>query len=118
MATSDEDVSAEFLATAASFIQWGGGRRARAPSRPARERVALFPDLTAEEEQAELEAARAWRGGGFGARGGGRGVRGGGRGSAADCAGRGGPGDPGGPALPAPNERVSPRLEGACTFPP
>ena len=25
------------------------------------ERVALFPDLTAEEEQSELEAARAWR---------------------------------------------------------
>src|SRR6202167_6707788 len=61
MVTSDQDVSAEFLAAAADFIAAAAGRRARTPSRPAAERVALFPDLTPEEEQAELEAARAWR---------------------------------------------------------
>ena len=52
MATSDEDVPAEFLAAAAGFIQAAVTRRVGPTSAPAPERVALFPDLTPEEEQA------------------------------------------------------------------
>ena len=59
--TPDEDVPAEFLAAAASFIRVALARRTGTTSAPGPERVALFPDLTPEEEQAELEAARAWR---------------------------------------------------------
>jgi alkylation response protein AidB-like acyl-CoA dehydrogenase len=101
MATSDEAVSAEFLAAAANFTQAAAGRRARTPSRPAPERVALFPDLTAEEEQAELEAARAWRQERF-------------------DAGYGwlsGPVEHGGAGLSAAHERAYLRLERACTTP-
>jgi alkylation response protein AidB-like acyl-CoA dehydrogenase len=68
--TTDEEVTAEFLAAAESFIQAAVARGAGAASPPAAERVALFPDLTTEEEQAELAGARAWRrerfDGGFG----------------------------------------------------
>src|SRR5580658_9026820 len=96
MVTSDLDVSAEFLAAAAA------GRRTRTPSRPAAERVALFPDLTPEEEQAELEAARAWRQERF-------------------DAGFGwlsGPAEHGGAGLSAGHERAYLTLERAHPFPP
>ena len=59
--TPDEDVPAEFLAAAASFIQAAVARKTGTTPVPAPERVALFPDLTPEEEQAELATARAWR---------------------------------------------------------
>jgi alkylation response protein AidB-like acyl-CoA dehydrogenase len=102
METSEEDVSAEFLAAAASFIENAAARRATVLSGPAAERVALFPDLTAEEEQAELAAARAWRQERF-------------------DAGFGwitGPVDYGGAGLSAAHERAYLRLERACAFPP
>ena len=59
--TPDEDVPAEFRAAAASFVQAAVARGTTATSAPAPERAALFPDLTPEEERAELAAARAWR---------------------------------------------------------
>ena len=102
MVTSDQDVSAEFLAAAADFVAAAAGRRARTPSRPAAERVALFPDLTAEEEQAELEAARAWRQERFDA----------GFGWLSGSA------EYGGAGLSAGHERAYLKLERASTFPP
>ena len=108
----DEDVPAEFLAAAAGFIQAAaaqrrrdaGGRDAGAAgaSAPARERVALFPDLTPQEEQAELAAARAWRQERF-------------------DAGFGwlsGPAEYGGAGLSAAHERAYLRLERGHAFPP
>ena len=60
--TPDEAVPADFLTAAASFIQAAAARRAAGiAAAPVPERVALFPDLMPEEEQAELAAARAWR---------------------------------------------------------
>ena len=100
--TSDEDVPAGFLAAAASFIQAAAARRTGTTSAPAPERVALFTDLTPQEEQAELEAARAWRQERF-------------------DAGFGwlsGPVEYGGAGLSAAHERAYYKLERARTFPP
>ena len=101
--TPDEAVPADFLAAAASFIQAAVARRSTGiTSEPAPERVALFPDLTPEEEQAELAAARAWRQERF-------------------DAGFGwlsGPAEYGGAGLSAAHERAYLRLERAHTFPP
>ena len=99
--TPDDDVPAAFLAAAASFIQAAAERRRGAAGAPARERVALFPDLTPEEEQAELAAARAWRQERF-------------------DAGFGwlsGPAEYGGAGLSAAHERAYLRLERAHAFP-
>ena len=101
MATSDEDVPAEFLAAAETFIAAAAARRAGLPSAAQPDRVALFPDLTPEQEQAELEAARAWRRERF-------------------DAGFGwlsGPPEYGGAGLSAAHERAYLRLERARTFP-
>ena len=101
--TQAEDVPAEFLAAAADFIEAAAARRASAASAaPARERVALFPDLTPDEEQAELAAARAWRQERFDA----------GFGWLA------GPPAYGGAGLSSAHERAYLRLERAHTFPP
>ncbi|MFE5703929.1 acyl-CoA dehydrogenase family protein [Rhodococcus koreensis] len=59
------DVSSEFIDTARQFLesaadQWrGDGATEADASTP--ERVALFPDLTPDEEAAEMSAARSWR---------------------------------------------------------
>ena len=110
--TPEEDVPAGFLAAAAGFIEAAAarpGREAGPPDgaggsmpAPARERVALFPDLAPEEEQAELAAARAWRQERF-------------------DAGFGwlsGPVEFGGAGLSAAHERAYLRLERAHAFPP
>jgi alkylation response protein AidB-like acyl-CoA dehydrogenase len=102
--TPDEDVPAEFHAAAASFIQAAVARGTgmTSASGPAQERAALFPDLTPEQEQAELAAARAWRQERF-------------------DAGFGwlsGPVEYGGAGLPAACERAYLKLERAATFPP
>jgi len=101
MATSDENVPAEFLAAAEAFIEAAAARRAGLPSPSQPDRVALFPDLTPEQEQAELEAARTWRRERF-------------------DAGFGwlsGPPEYGGAGLSAAHERAYLRLERARTFP-
>jgi alkylation response protein AidB-like acyl-CoA dehydrogenase len=100
--TSDEDVPAEFLAEAVSFIRAAVARRTGMTSVPAPERVALFPDLTPEEEQAELEAAREWRRERFDA------------GFGWIC----GPVEYGGAGLSAAHERAYLKLERAHAFPP
>jgi alkylation response protein AidB-like acyl-CoA dehydrogenase len=105
--TPDEAVPAEFLAAAAGFIQAAVARRERdagaaGTPAPAQERVALFPDLTPEEEQAELAAARTWRQERF-------------------DAGFGwlsGPVEYGGAGLSAEHERAYLRLERGHAFPP
>lgn len=100
--TSADDVPAEFLAGAASFIQAAVARGTGTTAAPVPERVSLFPDLTPEEEQAELESARAWRQERF-------------------DAGFGwlsGPVEYGGAGLSAAHERAYLRLERGYAFPP
>jgi alkylation response protein AidB-like acyl-CoA dehydrogenase len=65
IASPEATVTAEFVASAEAFLAEHAAAHSpdideEAAAR-AKERVALFPDLSPEEEQAELAAARAWR---------------------------------------------------------
>jgi len=51
----------EFTAQASAFLERAAPRHRPATDASAPRRIALFPDLTPDEEQAELAAARAWR---------------------------------------------------------